>query len=583
MLHRSLRNVSKIHDYVVIGAGSAGNVLAHRLVKEYGASVLLIEAGGSNRGSWDSWQVQMPASLTFNIARKKRNWDFFTVPQKHLDHRRMHQPRGKVLGGSSAINAMAYVRGSPFDYERWADEIGDESWSYSHVLPYFKKAQCHQLGENIYRGGHGPLSVTRRHTQVVAPINKAFIRAGMQAGYPYTDDQNGYKQEGFGWMDMTVSTEGVRASTSESYLWPLLNGGASSGSGSLDVLIHTHVHHISFDGQRAVGVEVMDRRGKVTLLKAKEEVILSAGAVGSPVILNRSGVGDPNDLEQHGIKVHHALPEVGKNLQDHLEFYVQYLSKKDCSLYPYAATFGGFGHLSMYLYRQPWKSIPAGIRWFIDGGFICGSNNFEVGGFIRSTPEKKHPDVQYHFIPGAVTGQLDFLPRHAYQAHAGTMRPSSRGTLRISSSDPSAPPLIDPNFCATSEDVIDHRETLRRTIEIMEQDAFMEFAEDRLSPDPKLDITNDDDVDAWVRKNSHSGYHLCCTCAMGKVVDSQGRVFGLEGLRVVDASIMPSITSGNLNAPTIMMAEKIADMMRGVALPPVKADWYNHETDQVQN
>jgi len=521
----------------------------------------------------------MPSALTFNLANDKYNWDFSTVPQKHLNGRQLHQPRGKVLGGSSSLNAMAYVRGHALDYERWAGEIGDSSWDYRHVLPYFKKAQRHDLGGSLYRGGSGPLTVGRRRTNVVAAINGAFVEAGRQAGYPLTEDMNGFQQEGFGQMDMTVAPNGVRASSAQCYLWPLLRPKFDDdrrAAARLTVLTHSQVRRLLFDGQRAVGVEVADASGRTEQFLAREEVILCAGAVGSPQLLMLSGVGDTPELEKHGIEVRHHLPDVGRNLQDHLEFYIQYLASPP-SLFPWAATFGGFGPLSKYLFRRPWNAVLAGILWFSLGNGVSSTNHFEVGGFIRSRPGKVHPDIQYHFIPGCVVGQLEFLPEHGYQAHCGTMRPTSRGTVQLASADPQQKPHIDPNFLATPEDVEDHRNALRLTIEIMGQKAFEPFARERFSPaEEEVDLGSDAEVDAWIRQHSHSGYHLSCTCAMGRVVDGEGRVLGLQGLRVVDASIMPSITSGNLNAPTIMLAEKLADAVRGLPhLPPEDAaSWY---------
>jgi len=554
--------------------------MAHRLVKEHGASVLLLEAGKSNRGSWDSWKNQMPAALTFNLANNKYNWDYHTLPQKHLDGRTLHQPRGKMLGGSSSLNAMAYVRGHALDFERWADEIGSTHWDYKHVLPYFKKAQRHSGEASAYRGHDGPLAVSRKRSGVVKPINDAFVEAGVQAGYPYTEDMNGFMQEGFGPMDMTVDEKGERASTAHGYLWPLLKARSEEDKRAaerLTVLTSGHVRRLLFDGsdsKRVVGVEFADTSGAVHQAFADAEVILCAGAVGSPQLLMLSGIGDAAELEKLGIDVRHHSPEVGKNLQDHLEFYIQFLAKHT-SLYPYAATFGGFGGLSRYLFRQPWNAVAAGLGWFILGRGMSATNHFEVGGFIRSAPGKAHPDVQYHFIPGCVVGQLDFLPEHGYQAHCGAMRPTSRGTLRLASKDPTASPLIDPNFLATEDDVVDQRNAFRLTHEIMRQKAFDPFVLKPLSPDADFSVDDDVAVDAWIRQNSHSGYHLSCTCAMGSVVDQDGKVMGVEGLRIADASVMPSMTSGNLNAATIMLAEKIADAVRGVRLPAQEdATWY---------
>jgi len=576
----------KHYDYVIVGAGSAGCVLAHRLTKEHGASVLLLEAGRSNRGSWDSWKINMPAALTFNLANDKYNWDFHTVPQRHLDGRQLHQPRGKVLGGSSSLNAMAYVRGHALDYERWAAEIGCQNWGYQSVLPYFRKAQTHSMGESQYRGGDGPLQVSRRQTTPVRPINNAFVEAGRQAGYPLSEDMNGFQQEGFGQMDMTVGFDGARSSTANSYLWPLLHPKTeedAKASQLLTVATQAVVPELIFDGRRVVGAHATDVNGNSHQIMAAKEVILCAGAVGSPQLLMLNGIGNADELTSRGIKVREHHPEVGRNLQDHLEFYVQYLATHT-SLYPYAATFGGLGRLSPYLFRRPWNAVFAGLSWFTMGRGMSATNHFEVGGFIRSAPGRQHPDVQYHFIPGCVVGQLEFLPEHGYQAHCGTMRPTSRGTIRLDEKDPRGPPLIDPNYLATQQDVEDQRNAMRLTAEILEQQAFDPFRLKRFSPDDDFDIKSDVAVDSWIRRNSHSGYHLSCTCAMGRVVDSQGLLLGFDGLRIVDASIMPSMSSGNLNAPTIMLAEKIADAMRGVKLPADEgaawhepADWQLHQ------
>lgn len=586
------------HDFVIVGGGSAGCVLAHRLAKDHGAKVLLLENGHDDRRVWDWWKVHMPAALTYNLAGTKFNWDFWTVPQKHMDGRRLHEPRGRGLGGSSSLNAMAYVRGHALDFERWAGEIGEggQQWDYRHVLPYFRKAQNHADGASRYRGEGGPLQVCRKRTGVVEPINQAFIDAGASAGYPRTEDQNGFMQEGFGWMDMTVMPNGERANTSNCYLRPLLDPKTEEeqkAHGRLDVTVRRTATRLLFDGSKVVGVETapgnMFRPGKQGQGALQQhlagEVILCAGAVGSPQLLMVSGVGEAAELEKHGIQVRHELKQVGKNLQDHLEYYIQYLSKQNCSLYPYAATFNKLPEpISRYAYRQPVRSALSGLEWLLGGTGVASSNHFEVGGFIRSKPGLTHPDIQYHFIPAIVTGQLEIHPEHGYQAHCGTMRPTSRGQIQLAGSSTFDAPLIDPNFLATHMDVEDMRAGVRHTVEILEQEVIKgPFSLKRFKPtEEDLDLADDKAVDAWVRQNSHSAYHLSCTCAMGSVVDAEGRVLGLEGLRVADASIMPSMTSGNLNAPTIMLAEKIADAIQGQQLPPEDTQPLWHQPENWQ-
>jgi len=581
---------AKRHDYVIVGAGSAGCVLAHRLAKA-GRKVLLIENGPSDRGSWDWWKIHMPAAMTFSIAGNKYNWDYHTVPQKGLDGRELHQPRGSVLGGCSSINAMAYVRGNALDYERWADEIGTdgEKWNYRSVLPYFKKAQSHDAGPDTYRGGDGPLSVARKQTPVVEPMTSAFVEAGVQAGYKKTEDQNGFQHEGFGLMDQTVTPTGERASTAHCYLRPLQDPQTTEDRDAgtrLDILTNRTASRLLFEGTRAVGVETVSRKGQeVVHHLADTEVLLCAGAVGSPQLLNLSGVGNAADLEALGIHVNHHLPDVGQNLQDHLDTYVQCLSHPP-SLYPYAATFAHLPEpLNRYAFRRPLTAAKSGLQWLFQGKGIGASNHFEVGGFIRTAAGKRYPDLQYHFVPGVVTGQMDFLPEHGFQIHVCTMRPTSRGSIKLASSDFRDAPLIDPNFLGTEQDVVDMRNAIRLTCEVIEQPALAAFKKERYAPEPSLDLGSDAAVDAWARKTCHSAYHLASTCSMGRVVDVQGKVFGLEGLRVVDASIMPSVTTGNLNAPTIMIAEKIADNILGQELAPAddSIGWYeapNWETAQ---
>eukprot|EP00658_Telonema_sp_P-2_P032312 TRINITY_DN23957_c0_g1_i16.p1 TRINITY_DN23957_c0_g1~~TRINITY_DN23957_c0_g1_i16.p1 ORF type:complete len:587 (-),score=95.56 TRINITY_DN23957_c0_g1_i16:365-2125(-) len=540
-------------DYIIVGAGSAGCVLANRLTEDPNVKVLLLEAGRADRGRWDSWMVQMPAALTYNLADTRYNWDFVTTPQPGLDGRQISQPRGKVLGGSSSLNAMAYIRGHPLDYDRWEAE-GATGWSHRECLPYFKKAQTfHGEGDSTYQGFDGPLDVKAGNTKETLPLNQALVKAGTEAGYQPTDDLNGYQQEGFGPMHMTISPDGRRASTANTYLRPVIDRpNLTVQTGCLG----TQLLFAPDEPTVCIGIEYEDATGQRHSVHAAKEVILSLGAIGSPHLLMLSGIGPAHELSKHGIGLRVDLP-VGDNLQDHLDLYIQYECEQPTTLFPYATWY------------RPHKRIMAGIEWLTTGTGVCASNHFEAGGFIRTRAGIQHPDLQFHFIPGCVVGQLDFLPRDGFQLHCSTMRATSRGTLTLQSPDPHQAPVIDPNYLSTQDDIEDLRNGVRLAVEILEQDALAEFRGKRLSPDPALDLSDDEVLDAWVRETTHSAYHPCSTCAMGSVVDSAGAVKGVSNLRVVDASIMPSVVSGNLNAPTIMLAEKCADAIRG--LPPLEA------------
>lgn len=553
------------YDYVIVGGGSAGCVLANRLTENPSNKVLLVETGPSDVNKWDSWKIHMPAALTFNLADDKYNWCYYTEPQKNLDGRRLPWPRGRVLGGSSSLNAMVYIRGHAQDYDDWQNS-GAEGWSYADCLPYFRKAQSHELGADDYRGGDGPLHVTRG-TQKDQILFKKFIDAGVQAGYPFTEDMNGYQQEGFGWMDSTVH-KGLRWSTASAYLRPAM------ARTNLTVMTDTLVNKVLFDGKTAVGIETENNKTKaVGKVLAGKEIILSGGAINSPTLLMHSGVGNAKDLKEAGIPVVHDLPAVGQNMEDHLDLYVQYECTKPITLHN--AT-----------WKYPHNMIKIGLEWIFNQTGAGASAHLESGGFIRSAPGKTHPDLQYHFLPGALTGQLTPGAVHAMQAHCSPMRATSRGFLKLRSANPRDHPIIEPNYLDTEEDVVDIRTAVRLTKEIFEQQTFDELRGNPISP--AQDITTDAQIDAWVRQNTESAYHPSCTNRMGvsdnTVVDPQTRVHGLNNLRVVDASIMPNIISGNLNAPTIMIAEKAADIILGKpALPKSTAPVYqpkNWETSQ---
>ena len=536
---------SRPYDYVIVGAGSAGCVLANRLTEDPDVKVLLLEAGPRDLNLW----IHMPAALTYNLCHDKFNWYYHTLPQPHLDGRVMYWPRGRVLGGSSSINAMVYIRGHALDYDRWAMREGAAGWSYFEVLPYFKRAESWRKGGNAYRGASGPLVVTTGSQ--TNPLFDAFIEAGRQAGYPQTDDLNGRQQEGFGRMDMTIR-DGRRWSTAMAYLRPAMR------RPNLTVLTRALATSIMVERGRAVGVRYSLKGGATAEGRAEREVILSGGAINSPQLLMLSGIGPADHLREAGVAPVHDLPGVGQDLQDHIEMYVQYESTQPITLY------GTF---------RPWNMAKVGMEWLLFHKGLGASSHLEAGAFIRSNEQTPHPNLEYHFLPSLVIDHGRVRPDcHGFQAHVGPMRPTSAGWLKLKSADPRTHPLIQPNYLATELDRREMREGVRLTREIFAQSAFDPFRGAELQPGAS--VQSDAEIDAWVRRKADSAYHPCSTCRMGvddeAVVDPECRVRGIEGLRIVDASVMPSMLSGNLNAPTIMIAEKAADMIRGRSLLPAE-------------
>ena len=522
------------YDYIVIGGGSAGCVLANRLTENGRFNVALFEAGKSS----DIWKVKMPLAILYTMHDPKYNWKYYSEPEPYLHNRKLFCPRGKMIGGCSAHNGMVYVRGNPNDFERWAS-YGIKDWSYENVLPYFRKIETWSEGGNKYRGNKGLLPVNQSKNK--NPLFKAFIDSATEAGFEANSDMNGKKQEGFGMYDVTID-KGERASVSKHYLNP------AKSRKNLKIFTDSFVEKIVFDGKKAIGIEVKIKN-KVEKVYVNKEVLLSGGSINSPQLLLLSGVGPANHLKEKGIKVTHSLQGVGRNLQDHLETYIQQECKTSDTLYSYVNKF---------------NMLRIGVQWFLNKSGPCSTSFLEAGGFAKSSPEREYPNIQFHFFPAFVIDHGLVEPdRHGFQLHASPNHPKSRGSVTLNTSNPYDYPKILFNY-------LEHEDDLKQTIEaisvarnILGQNSMKSFAGKEIGPGS--DIQTYELYEDYIRSKAETAYHPSCTLKMGiddmAVVDEKLKVHGIENLRVVDASVMPEITSGNLNAPTLMIAERASEFI----------------------
>ncbi len=541
------------YDYIIVGGGSAGAVLTNRLSEDPSNKVLVLEAGAVDH--WWDFRIHMPAALSYLLTGTQRNWAYSSDPEPKMNNRRIFQPRGKVLGGSSCINGMIWIRGNAMDYDKWAKEDGLENWSYAHCLPYFKKVETRLKGGDDYRGDEGPLKLTTPECE--NPLFQAFFESVQEAGYPLTDDVNGYQQEGFGKFDQTIY-RARRLNAARAYIHPVLH------RKNLEVVTKAMVLRILFEGKRAIGVEYL-KGGKKVKVYAKE-VISCGGAINSPQLLQVSGVGNAEHLKGLGIDVVHDLPAVGENMQDHLEVYVQWACKKPVSMYPALS---------------PWRAPKIGFDWLFRRKGIGATNHFEAGGFIRSNEEEEYPNLQFHFLPLAIRYDGTAPAEgHGFQLHIGPMNSDVRGHVRIKSADPLDYPSILFNYLSTEQERKHWVEAIQLSRKIIDTNAFSELKGKELSPG--VEVQTEQQILDFVAREGESAYHPSCTCRMGSgentVTDANLKVHGIEGLRVVDASVMPYVTNGNIYAPVLMIGEKAADIILGKApLPPEYAPYFTKE------